>query len=255
MNPRLRVALLEPAGRGGIHHYTRALAQALAATDVDVLLVTARDHEFAADDRRTAPPFRVAALFERWRSSPRAVLQALRAFAPDVVHLQAGTHPLLHLGLLLSARIATSARTVVTAHDVVPKNASWLGAFASGLLQRAADRIIVHGAALERELGRRVPTAAARIRVLPHGEYGFLAEASRRGTNTEGDTDLAAVARDTPTLLFFGYLHEEKGLEDLIEALPSVALMFAPPSDGLLSTQFVLPSGTRPIEKSAACNP
>ena len=207
----LRVALLEPAGRGGIHQYSRALAGALARAGVDVLLVTARDGEFAAADRKAPPAFRVAPLFERWRSSPRALLAALRAFAPDVLHLQAGTHPLLHLGLLLAARAATRARTVVTAHDLVPKNATRLGALAAGLLQRAADRIVVHGAALERELAARVPSVAARIRVVPHGAAQLLAPAA------------APATCDDATLLFFGYLHEEKGLPDLIDALPQVA--------------------------------
>jgi len=213
----LRVALLEPAGRGGIHQYSRALAGALARAGVDVLLVTARDGEFAAADRTAPPDFRVAPLFERWRSSPRALLAALRAFAPDVLHLQAGTHPLLHLGLLLAARAATRARTVVTAHDLVPKNATRLGALAAGLLQRAADRIVVHGVALERELAARVPSVAARIRVVPHGAAQLLAPAAAPEDAQRDAT------HHPPTLLFFGYLHEEKGLPDLIDALPQVA--------------------------------
>jgi len=208
----LRVALLEPAGRGGIHQYSRALAGALVRAGVDVLFVTARDGEFAAADREAPPAFRVAPLFERWRSSPRALLSALRRFRPDVLHLQAGTHPLLHLGLLLAARAATRARTVVTAHDLVPKNATRLGALAARLLQRAADRIVVHGVALERELAARVPSIAARIRVVPHGAAQLLAPATALD-----------VAPRPPTLLFFGYLHEEKGLPDLIDALPQVA--------------------------------
>jgi glycosyltransferase involved in cell wall biosynthesis len=220
----LRVALLEPAGRGGIHHYSRALAAALATAGVDLLFATARDHEFAARDEVAPPKFRLVPLFDRWRSSPRRILSELRAFSPDLLHLQAGTHPLLHLGLLISAKLATGARAVVTAHDLVPKNSSRLGALASGLLQRAADRIVVHGETLARELAQRVPAAAARVRVVPHGESTFVLEPAR--AETDGDPDVrpgAAVDGGTPTILFFGYLHEEKGLPDLIEALPLVA--------------------------------
>ena len=220
----LRVALLEPAGRGGIHHYSRALAAALATAGVDVLFATARDHEFAARDAGVPPPFRLAPLFDRWRSSPRAILSALRAFAPDLLHLQAGTHPLLHLGLLISAKLATGARAVVTAHDLVPKNSSRLGALAASLLQRAADRIVVHGETLARELAQRVPAAAARVRVVPHGESSFVGDLAR--DEADGDASLcngASAAGSAPTILFFGYLHEEKGLPDLIEALPIVA--------------------------------
>jgi glycosyltransferase involved in cell wall biosynthesis len=234
----LRVALLEPAGRGGIHQYTRALAAALARSGLEILLATARDHEFAGRDASDPPPFRIAPLFERWRSSPRAILSALRAFRPDVVHLQAGTHPLLHLGLLISARLATGARTVVTAHDLVPKNATRLGALASGMVQRASDRIVVHGESLARELARRVRAVAGRIRVVPHGESSHLAApaaspgkvdaTSNASLDATGAATIAAAttgdATDDggPTILFFGYLHEEKGLPDLIEALPDV---------------------------------
>src|SRR5262245_11741521 len=36
---------------------------------------------------------------------------------------------------------------------------------------------------------------------------------------------------------------------------PSVAAMFTPPGLGVTSTQLLLPSGTRPMDQSAACNP
>jgi SAM-dependent methyltransferase/GT2 family glycosyltransferase len=80
-------------------------------------------------------------------------------------------------------------------------------------LYRAADRIVVHGVALAAELVARFPVARGKVDVIPHGEYGFLAPASAPGVRLHGP----------PTLLFFGYLHEEKGLPDLIDALPRVA--------------------------------
>ncbi len=204
-----RIALLEPAGRGGICHATRGLAEALARRGDEVALFTARDFEFETADL----PFRVERLFDRWRTSLRRVVAALRRFQPDLVHLQSGTHPALHLGLLLVSRAATRAPVVVTAHDVVPKNASWSDAPFCRALYRAADRIVVHGAAPAAELARRFPAAARKLDVVPHGEYGFLAPDRKRQQPR---------ANGPPTLLFFGYLHEEKGLPDLIDALPAV---------------------------------
>jgi glycosyltransferase involved in cell wall biosynthesis len=130
--------------------------------------------------------------------------------------LQAGTHPLLHLALLAAARAATGAATVVTAHDLQPKNSGRFGAWCAAQLHRAADRVVVHSEALRAALAARQPEVAARTRVVPHGESSFLADGAR--------TDAPAAADGaTPTLLFFGCLHEEKGLADLIEALPEIA--------------------------------
>jgi len=212
----LRVALLEPAGRGGIHHYSRRLAEALATNGVELHLFTARDHEFAARDREAPPPFALHATFARRRTPPLALLRELSACRPDVVHLQAGTHPLLHLALLAAARAATHAPTVVTAHDLQPKNSGRLGAWCAARLHRAADRVVVHSDALRAELAARQPEVAARTRVVPHGEWSVVADDAR--TNAPDDANDAA-----PTLLFFGYLHEEKGLADLIQALPAIA--------------------------------
>lgn len=215
---RPRVALLEPAGRGGIHHYARGLAAALAGAGVEVHLFTARDHEFAASDRAMPPPFALHGCFARLRTPPFALLRALRACRPDVVHLQAGTHPLLHLALLRAVRAATGAPVVVTAHDLQPKNSGRFGACCASLLHRAASRIVVHSEALRAALAARQPAVAARARVVPHGDYAFLAE------DAATIATAATRARDgAPTLLFFGYLHEEKGLADLIEALPTIA--------------------------------
>ncbi|MSR47680.1 MAG: glycosyltransferase [Planctomycetes bacterium] len=214
---RLRVALLEPAGRGGIHHYSRALADALAQAGAAVTLFTARNHEFAAADRAQPPCFAIEPRFERRRTDPVALLRALRRATPDVLHLQCGTHPLLHLALLHAARAATGVRAVVTAHDLQPKNSGRFGAWLAARLHRAADAVIVHGERLRGALATRQPEVAARIAVVPHGDYEFLATHAPAITHAT-----IAASNPPPTLLFFGYLHAEKGLEDLIAAMPTI---------------------------------
>jgi len=212
--PPLRVALLEPAGRGGIHHYSRALATALAAAGTAVTLVTAHDHEFRADDARQPPPFAIAPRFARLATEPRALLRTLRQLAPDLLHLQSGTHPLLHLGLLHAARAATGAPAIVTAHDLQPKNSGRVGAWCAARLHAAAAAIVVHSESLRAELVARQPRLAHRVVVVPHGDYAFLAPPAARRP---------AAAGAPPTLLFFGHVHPEKGLADLIAALPAIA--------------------------------
>ncbi|MEW6741492.1 MAG: glycosyltransferase family 4 protein [Planctomycetota bacterium] len=205
----LRVALCEPAGRGGICHYTYALAGALGAAGADLLLLTSVDYELA---ERPAS-FAIARVFNRYLTHPIRVLRPLHRFRPDIVHLQTATHPALHLALLGMARVGTRAATIVTAHNVLPKASGRIAALASGMLYRRTHRVICHAPVLADEISQRFRLARSKLAVIPHGDSSHL---------VEGTVPSAPPNGTPPTMLFFGYLHEEKGLEDLIEALPYV---------------------------------
>src|SRR5207247_584806 len=63
----LRIAVVEPIGRGGMIHYAFQLARALARGGDDVVLVTGREFELEALPRA----FRVEAALRLWDPKPR----------------------------------------------------------------------------------------------------------------------------------------------------------------------------------------
>jgi glycosyltransferase involved in cell wall biosynthesis len=205
---KLRVAICEPAGRGGICHYTRALSEALQSQCIRVLLFTARNYELG----NNTTELEVSRVFDRFRTNPVRVGRMFRRFNPQVVHLQTATHPILHLALLSTVQLMTNSVSVVTAHNVIPKNSYLVAALASRLLYLRAHRVIVHAHSIAREIQERFNLPTSKVAVIPHGDYSFLA----------GADEAPPFPKFSSTILFFGYLHPAKGLIDLIEAMAIV---------------------------------
>lgn len=135
------------------------------------------------------------------------LVRDLRAWRPDVVHLQQGQ---LYFNLALGG---LRRPLVVTVHDATchpgdrlsRKTPQW----AMDRAFRRADRVIVHAEAVREAVTRRgVPRG--RIDVLPHPAIGLAA------------APLAGPPAD-PVVLFFGRLWPYKGLRWLIEAEPLLA--------------------------------
>ena len=105
----VRVAMIEPAGKGGLCHYTHALCEALAEAGATVLLTTSRRDEGRLFGTR---PYEVVHAFDELRPRPellRAWWRRLRAFRPDVIHVQGAAHPEIDLALIALLRIRFSA--------------------------------------------------------------------------------------------------------------------------------------------------
>ena len=204
---RIKIALIEPSGRGGIHHYSLGLAQSLFQQGHSVTMFTARDAEH--QPRNCA--FEIVRLFDRLRTPAWQVLRALRRFDPDVLHLQSATHPGLHVAFGTAARVMTGKPLVVTAHNAVPKGARRHGVWAAGALYRLADHVVVHGRMVAEELRHRLGVTGSKISVIPHGESGHLVQGVVR----------AIAPDDRPTLLIYGFLHPLKGLEVMLDAMPA----------------------------------
>jgi glycosyltransferase involved in cell wall biosynthesis len=214
--------LVDPVGY--TRPYDHNLATGLARRGHAVELVTARFphgepprpegyrvHElfFTASARllRGRPRSRLRVLVKGLEYGPnlRRLRRAIRAVDPDVLHVQWLGLPQLDVRWLRS--VARERSVVFTAHDVLPRRTEdkrelWLRIF------RAVDRVVVHGeGAVEQlvELG----LDRGRIVRIPHPVF-----------------DAPAGAEISPprgrTLLFFGLIRRSKGLDLLLEALPSV---------------------------------
>jgi glycosyltransferase involved in cell wall biosynthesis len=205
----VRIAYVSPypPSRDGIGDYTAALADATRAAGHDVAVLAARVVP-------GAPAEVIGGLGEAGR---------LRRFDPDVVHVQFGVAA---FGTRLPALLAllrrvrrTRARLVVTAHEVTRDTALLRapGRLLYRALARRADLVLVHTPAA-RDALVGLGCGSARIAVVPH----------HRRPAPAPTTDPASLRTrheigDAPLLLAFGFVHVDKGLDDLVAALAALA--------------------------------
>jgi glycosyltransferase involved in cell wall biosynthesis len=217
----VRVALVDPASYTA--PYDHSLAEALADRGHEVALLTSgflfgappepvgyRREElvFPLSTRllRRAPRSRLRLALKGLEYPPSAwrLVRRLGSLEPDVVHLQ--WLPLPRFDLRWVRRVARAHRTVLTAHDVVPRRRGQLEAWCEVLA--AVDRVVVHSRrAVERIVALGVPRE--RIARIPHAAFPL-------------SSGLEPEPPRGHTLLFFGLLRAYKGLDVLVTALPRV---------------------------------
>lgn len=139
-----------------------------------------------------------------------AIVTQVRRFAPDVLHMQEELRDELMLALPFLAQLPV----VMTIHD--PVNHSGQDAkrlrFSRFRLYRAivrgrVDRVITHGRALVNAVEAGTPRLRGRVDSIPHGPLG-----------PTGDLPLPVPPR-LHSFLFFGRIHEYKGLRYFVAAI------------------------------------
>jgi glycosyltransferase involved in cell wall biosynthesis len=228
----MRIAVLEPAGHGGLLHYSAQLADALAARGNAVDVLAPRGNELIGHVRharmrailplpvRSAPPSgRVA--YARRRAG--VAIRLLRAWMRMLWETRPGRYdavihgadiglPPIALATLLMTAVPRRAALVRIAHNVRAFNrrggdelydASSLNRALLRRLYPRFDLVLVHGersrAEFEAEWG------PARVAVIPHGDERIFADAPPPPSPEE-------------RILFFGDWRKVKGLAVLMEA-------------------------------------
>jgi glycosyltransferase involved in cell wall biosynthesis len=208
--------------------YDHALCRALAAAGADVELYTS---PFAYGSVATADGYRRRELFYRGagmlaggsagsRRARRAVRLAehvpdmlrYRRAARDaqVVHFQWLAVQELDGRLLPRGRRAGGGQALVlTAHDVLPREARAGQREAQRRLYEHFDAVIVHTEHGRRRLTGELGVAHERVHVIPHGVFEHLAERP---------PSAPAFRTDGQVVLFFGLLRPYKGIDVLLEA-------------------------------------
>ncbi len=201
-----------PPARDGLATYTAALAGAVRAEGHTVGVIAARSIDGVSDDVIGVLPLAPARL--------EALRAHIEAWNPDVVHVQftvaAFTTRVPALLRLLDALRPLRARVFVTLHEVTGDTAL-LHAVGRAIYRRVtevADAVIVHTHTSYRELTSRVGAVPARAFVLPHPRMELPA-----ATTTPGELRDRYGLGGTRILLFFGFIHVDKGLDDLVRAL------------------------------------
>jgi len=125
--------------------------------------------------------------------------------------------------LLLAYYKLLGKRLVFTVHNVNIRerdgNDSALNRFTLGVQYRLVDHLFVHTQKMAAELTRSFGVPAEKISVIPFGINGTVPDTAL--TPAEARSCLGLGSKDK-VLLFFGNIARYKGLEFLVEALPTV---------------------------------
>jgi glycosyltransferase involved in cell wall biosynthesis len=217
----LRVDLVDPSAF--TPPYDRALAAALARAGQDVTLVTSRfaygevpaAEGYAVDERFSRRAGRVGAAGSRARfvvklaeHMPDMVAYRREAAAADVVHFQWLTVQPLDVHLLPRAR-----PTVLTAHDVLPREPRTGQLRAQRRLYERVDHVVVHSEHGRARLTGELGLDPARVTVIPHGAFTHLAALDARLP-----PELSEPPPGTPVVALPGLLRPYKGIEVLLDA-------------------------------------
>jgi glycogen(starch) synthase len=222
---------------GGLGRHVYALSRELAAQGHDVLVVTRGESSSAVTERHDgvrvlraardplALDFSTETLLSWAQASEhallRAALPALRRWRPDVIH----AHDWLVAQTAVTLSEITSARLVTTIHATeAGRNLGWLPAplntaihsVERWLIERS-QAVITCSAAMRTEV-TDLFGAVDRITVVPNGidvDTWRVSAAARRAARRRYRGDAALLA-------YAGRLVHEKGVQDLLDALPTL---------------------------------
>jgi glycosyltransferase involved in cell wall biosynthesis len=215
----MRVHVVDPSAYTA--PYDHALCRGLARAGASVELVTSR---FAYGRAPTADGYVRRELFYRLAPGPpgsrlRRTAKLLE-HVPDMLRYRRLAHSgadVVHFQWLdlqwLDGLLLPDRPTVLTAHDLLPREPRAGQARAQRRLYDAVDAIVVHSRYGRSQLVDGLGVPAGKVHVIHHGAFTHLAE-QRIERPLPGE--LAAV--EGPVVLFFGLLRPYKGLQTLLEA-------------------------------------
>lgn len=202
-----------PPSHDGIGTYTHMLAEAAREHGHDVRVIVPRITP------QTSPEV-IGAVSLRGRES-RNLVEAIVKWDPDVVHVQFaiaafGARTATLLRWLDVLRRELSAPVVGTLHEVT-RDTALLRATGREIYRRMAarcDHVIVHTHGAYSALTGRIGVPRAKAVMIPHPAarppVGITTPEQLRGRLGLGDARI---------LLAFGFIHPDKGLDDLVRAL------------------------------------
>jgi glycosyltransferase involved in cell wall biosynthesis len=216
----IRVGIVDPSAF--TLPYDHALSAALARAGAEVELLTSR---FAYGQAPTPSGYELKQLFYRHAvggagsASRRAA--KLAEHVPDMLRLRSRAvirYDVVHFQWLalqwLDGRLLPRPPVVLTAHDLLPREARAGQAAAQRRLYERVGAVIVHSQYGRGQLVERLGVPADKVHVVPHGAFTHLAELPA----AELPAELGSRDDGRPVALFFGLLRPYKGVETLLGA-------------------------------------
>lgn len=207
--------------------YDHALCSALARAGDEVTLVTS---DFPYGDVPRPDGYRVEHGFYRCALGPAGsrVRQASKVaqHVPDMLRLRRRSRDadVVHFQWLAVQHadpylLPRDVPLVLTAHDVLPREAAPGQRKAQQRLYARMDAVVVHSRHGRDRLVDDLDVPAAKVHVIPHGAFRHLAEVAPSPLPAE----LPATPAERPVILLFGLIRPYKGLDLLLEAWRSLA--------------------------------
>jgi glycosyltransferase involved in cell wall biosynthesis len=213
----MRVQVVDPSAYS--RPYDHALCAALAREGVDVELITSA---FAYGEAPPPDGYAVRELFYRRALGPAGsrlrTAAKLAQHLPDMRRYRRIAHEadVIHFQWLpvqwLDLHLLPDRPIVLTAHDLLPREARPAQARAQRRLYSAVDAVIAHSEYGRRQLTEVLGIDPEKVETIRHGAFDYLTHLPERPLPGE----LADV--EGPVVLFFGLLRPYKGLEVLLDA-------------------------------------
>jgi glycosyltransferase involved in cell wall biosynthesis len=202
-----------PPERDGIGTYSQAMITMLKAMGNEAKVVLPRAQTDQSED--------VIGILGRRQDDLSLLCNKVANWNPNVIHVQFavatfGTQTRNLLSWLRLIRAATNVPIFVTMHEVTRDTAALRGPGRAlyRTLANRCDQIIVHTQNSFDVLTRVVRTPEAKVRIIPHPE----AKPPRPVSTPEEIRDRFGLG-DKELLVAFGFIHVDKGLGDLVQAL------------------------------------
>ncbi|MFH0869447.1 MAG: glycosyltransferase family 4 protein [archaeon] len=221
MKKKLKTVLLcSLYGRSGMLHYSSQLANSLmkelgSKVKVNVLLPDYSDSSLFDKKvniiRVKAPPHVVkTALLTINPLHFRGLIKKIKDVNPDIIHF-VDNHP----WYLVLLKAFNDKRFFVTQHEITPHLGELIRGkmtiFVNRVLNRRADRVIVLGEKLKKDLLAQQKLDPDKILVFLMGDFTFYLKWKKKG-----------IIEEPHTILFFGRILHYKGLDTMLKAMPLI---------------------------------
>ena len=237
-----KLVIIETLGDGGIAHYTYNLATAIKLSGGNVILYTNKYYEFN-DDILTYKTYKIfykisyliSKYYPKFNSEigfnkylrrfikvceyPFNIIEALFISIKEkreIAHIQTVNE--LELLLIILFKLA-GIKIIYTVHNIRPRHGKvkFYHFIIYNLIYRLCNHIIVHTKSGRNELKKFFKIKIQKISVLPHGNYqNFL---PKKEISREKTLNLFDIPFHAKTILFFGAIRSNKGLENLLVSL------------------------------------
>jgi len=213
----MRVQIVDPSAY--TPPYDHALCAALASAGAEVELITSY-FAYGAAPQPNGYTLRPS-FYRHARGAPGSALRTATKLIEHVPDMLAYRHraqeaEIVHfqwLAVQLLDRYLLPPRpTVLTAHDLLPREPRPTQVRAQRRLYGAVDAVVVHSEYGRRQLVEELGVDADKVRVIHHGSFDYLTHIPA----AELPAELGGA--NGPVVLFFGLLRPYKGIDVLLDA-------------------------------------